>query len=82
MWFIIASITTPQAKNLRSGWQHAKQYLETFAGRYRKIAIAVGILLVFLEFSALILIKLIGIENFQQVNQRELLHYPDMICIK
>lgn len=48
---------------------------------YRSVAIIILntlILLAFLEFSALILIKLIGIENFQQVNQREQLQSRDV----
>ncbi len=52
-----------------------------FVNGYRSGAIVILntlILLVFLEFSALVLIKLIGIENFQQVNQREQLQSRDV----
>ncbi len=52
-----------------------------FVNGYRSVAIMILntlILLALLEFSALILIKTIGIENFRQVNQREQIQNRDL----
>ena len=52
-----------------------------FVNGYRSVAIMILntlILLALLEFSALILIKMIGIENFRQVNQREQIQNRDL----
>lgn len=52
-----------------------------FISGYRSVAILILntlLLLAFLEFSALILVKLIGVENMQQVNQREQIQSRDI----